>query len=760
MALKSLFKDFGVPHTLIPDNAKELTMGEFKSTADKAQCAIRPIEAYTPNQNLAETAIREIKRAYRRHMIATKTPGPLWDYCLQYVSELRSHTALPMHVLHGDTPTTLLTGDSPDISHLCTFSWYSYVWFLSPPQLGDNFENKFLGRYLGPSHDVGEALCSYVINSKARVASRTSVIPISRAERESEGMQRAIAEFEAELKARIEGPTRDPEEDEHSVPVHKRIEDEDDHFETYEDDEAKVDLDEDDALDHDAFDRYISARVCIPKGDAIEYGTVRKRKRDDRGNLIGRTNANPILDTSVYEVEFDDGRTEAFSANIIAESIYAQIDDEGHDKLLLEEIVEHRKTAEAVSTDDAEVIVRGQARPRRTTKGWKLLVQWKNGSTSWERLKDLKESDPVMVADYAVANKLVSEPAFSWWVPYTLRKRDRIIKAANKRYFRRFYKYGIELPKTVERALEIDAETGTDFWSRAIKNVKEWLEARGLALKTKAPGVLPSGYKPELDVTPYCDDDDMNYYQQQIGVLRWSVELGRIDICTEVSMMASYCAAPRRGHLGALMHVFAYLNTHQRSRIVFDDSYPPIPPEPRPDWSDFYPDAKEELPPDMPEPRGKPVELVVFVDADHAGDTVTRRSRTGVLIYMNRAPIMWTSKKQTSIETSTFGSEFCALKMAVEQVIGLRYKLRMMGVPLEGHAHVRVDNMSVVRNTSAPESQLKKKSNSIAYHFVREAAAADIVRIAYEPTDTNLADILTKTQPGTVRKRKVEMILY
>ena len=150
----------------------------------------------------------------------------------------------------------------------------------------------------------------------------------------------------------------------------------------------------------------------------------------------------------------------------------------------------------------------------------------------------------------------------------------------------------------------------------------------------------------------------------------------------------------------------------------------------------------------------------MFVDADHAGDTISRRSRTGVLIYVNRAPILWMSKKQASIETSTFGSEFSALKMAVEQTMGLRYKLRMMGVPLEGHAHVRVDNMSVVRNTSAPESQLKKKSNSIAYHFVREAAAADIVRIAYEPSETNLADVLTKTQPGTVRKRKMERILY
>ena len=363
IALKSLFKDFGVPHTLIPDNARELTGGEIKVTADKAQCSIRPVEAYTPNQNVAETAIREVKRAYRRHMIGNHTPGPLWDYCIQYVTELRTHTALPMHSLQGQTPMALLTGDSPDISHICSFGWYSYVWFLSPPRLGENFENKFLGRYLGPSFDVGDVLCSHVINSKGRVVSRTSVIPISKAELESEGMQRAVKEFEEELRRKLEGPTRDSDEDIHSVPVHRRIDEHDDHFEHYEDDDAsdlQAPLKEDDDLDHDAYDKYILSRVIIPTGDAIQHGTVRRRKRDERGNLIGQSNPNPILDTSIYEVEFDDGRTEAFAANVIAESIYAEVDDEGQDKLLLDEIVDHRKTADAVAADDAVVVIRGQ----------------------------------------------------------------------------------------------------------------------------------------------------------------------------------------------------------------------------------------------------------------------------------------------------------------------------------------------------------------------------------------------------------------
>ena len=90
---------------------------------------------------------------------------------------------------------------------------------------------------------------------------------------------------------------------------------------------------------------------------------------------------------------------------------------------------------------------------------------------------------------------------------------------------------------------------------------------------------------------------------------------------------------------------------------------------------------------------------------------------------------------------------------------GLRYKLRMMGVPLDGPTHVRVDNMSVVYNTTAPESQLKKKSNSIAYHFVRESVAARIIRIAYESSKTNLADCATKIQSGIERLRIVSRFL-
>ena len=127
----------------------------------------------------------------------------------------------------------------------------------------------------------------------------------------------------------------------------------------------------------------------------------------------------------------------------------------------------------------------------------------------------------------------------------------------------------------------------------------------------------------------------------------------------------------------------------------------------------------------MPEPRGLGFVMRVKVDADHALDTITRHSRTGFLVYLNCAPIYWWSKKQNSVELSSFGSEFIAMKQCCEYVRGLRYKLRMMGIPCEDPTFIYGDNQSVLANTTIPDSTLKKKSQSIAYYFVREGTARD-----------------------------------
>ena len=146
-----------------------------------------------------------------------------------------------------------------------------------------------------------------------------------------------------------------------------------------------------------------------------------------------------------------------------------------------------------------------------------------------------------------------------------------------------------------------------------------------------------------------------------------------------------------------------------------------------------------------------------FVDSDHAGDSVTRRSRTGFVVFLNSAPIYRILKKQLGTETSSFGAEFIAMKQCCEHLRGLRFKLRMMGISVDALAFVLGDNKSVLANTSTPHSTLKKKSSSVAFHFVREGVAKDEWRTTYLNTALNPADMLTKSLPGG---EKIHLLYY
>ena len=141
------------------------------------------------------------------------------------------------------------------------------------------------------------------------------------------------------------------------------------------------------------------------------------------------------------------------------------------------------------------------------------------------------------------------------------------------------------------------------------------------------------------------------------------------------------------------------------------------------DWTEFYPDAEENQPLNRPTPKGKTIAITTFVDADHARDKVTRRSVTGIVIFLNNTPINWTSKRQKTVKSSTYGSEMVASRIAVEGIISLRYFLAMIGVGLEKSSLLIGDNMAVVLNTTLPSSTLKKKYQSCNYHKVRQNIA-------------------------------------
>jgi hypothetical protein len=282
---------------------------------------------------------------------------------------------------------------------------------------------------------------------------------------------------------------------------------------------------------------------------------------------------------------------------------------------------------------------------------------------------------------------------------------------------------GAKLKKTVlPNGVVAWGMSSSKYMQSAVQNVQDYLSALpgDQKLLKKAYGPFAGGYKPELDEIPELDPTRANFYQSQIRILRWCVELGCIDIITEVSMLSTYLFLPRKGQLEDVFHVFAYLGLHHNAMVVFDPTYPSVDMGTfiKTDWKSMYGDVKEMIPSGAPFSLGKEVDLRLFVYSDHADDQLTRHSRTGFVIYLNMAPIVWFSNRHPTVESSVFGAEFVAMKNGIETFRGLRYKLIMMGVALSGPTYVYGDNMYGVHNTQRPESVLKKKSNSIFYHTV------------------------------------------
>lgn len=205
---------------------------------------------------------------------------------------------------------------------------------------------------------------------------------------------------------------------------------------------------------------------------------------------------------------------------------------------------------------------------------------------------------------------------------------------------------------------EVILENGATAWGisssqyvqAVVHNVERYLEEHDIRFPNKAETPMRTSYSPELDVNKELDAEEHAYFQSLIGTLRWIVELGRVDICLEVSLLSSHLALPRQGHLEQALHIFAYLRIYHNTELVLDPSDPVIDETlfERQDWStsEFgHKASTETLPGNMPEPRGQGFVICAKVDADHTGDCVSRRSRTGFLVWINSAMVFWMSKK-------------------------------------------------------------------------------------------------------------------
>ena len=169
--------------------------------------------------------------------------------------------------------------------------------------------------------------------------------------------------------------------------------------------------------------------------------------------------------------------------------------------MILKDITDHKSDETAVSKEDGTY--RNWSRTevkKKMTRGWKLLVKWNNGTEDWIPLSKLKESNPIKVVEYAVANRIQDEPAFVWWVPHILRKRTRIINKVKSCYWRATEKFGIELPHSVQEAYEIDQRNGTRHWTRAIE--KEMKKICELGAFKKYEGCMPKQLQQDATQLP------------------------------------------------------------------------------------------------------------------------------------------------------------------------------------------------------------------------------------------------------------------
>jgi hypothetical protein len=124
---------------------------------------------------------------------------------------------------------------------------------------------------------------------------------------------------------------------------------------------------------------------------------------------------------------------------------------------------------------------------------------------------------------------------------------------------------------------------------------------------------------------------------------------------------------------------------------------------------------------------------------------VTGRSVTAILHFLNQTPMDWYSKKQATVETATFGSEFIAARTTIDQIVDHRTTLRYLGVPIrEKKSYVFRDNKTIIDASSTPHAKLHKRHNALSFHRVREAVASKYVTIFHLPGEYNPADILSK----------------
>jgi hypothetical protein len=322
-----------------------------------------------------------------------------------------------------------------------------------------------LGRDLGAAIDIGPVMTCKILKKNRSVMYRSSVRPLNQDEIQSPTEKKEHEEFNIAVEKKF-GPLMDMDDFRDDPDYADFVTTTYDCYEYYEVSSSKIPYIDYIKEEHDVdtYDPYVGAHVRVTIGNEVCSVKVVRRKRDLDGTVRGIANANAMLDTRTYEIEFPDGRSDEYTANVIADNMYAQCDIEGRQYNLMEGIVDHKTGGHAVEPADMYITHVRNKKVRKTTKGWNLCVEWKYGTTIWERLADLKESNPVEVAEYSAAKSLLDTHDFVWRAPHVLKKRSRIIATVTKSYHKRTHKFGIEVTNNWDECVRLDKENGNTLW--------------------------------------------------------------------------------------------------------------------------------------------------------------------------------------------------------------------------------------------------------------------------------------------------------
>ena len=230
-----------------------------------------------------------------------------------------------------------------------------------------------------------------------------------------------------------------------------------------------------------------------------------------------------------------------------------------------------------------------------------------------------------------------------------------------------------------------------------------------------------------------------------IRQLQWLVTLGRFDIHAQVSTMSRFRSAPRKGHIERLQRVsYGYVlkTKHYSPRYRTEEPDYTYLPDMNHVWSyNVNGNIQEITPLACPKPLGKSVTTTTTLDANLNNCMATGASLTACLYFCNQTPTDWYSKKQATVETATYGSEFVAAKTATEQIMDIRYTLRYLSVPIRSKSYMFGDIRSMVTSATLPHSTLSKSHNILIFHRLREAIAAKIIDFHWIKSEYNLGNM-------------------